>query len=342
MRKSYFIAETAFHHEGDADYLKSLIDQTKQSGADGIKFQVLTEPRDFLSTRHSAYERLASFCLSLDQWKRLFDHTQQTGLDIILMPLNLKALELCRDFDIRFMDIHSVLFNDYELLAGIKSKALPVILGVGGREVEEIAELIHFFDGLVEVLMAGFQSYPSDLKKVRLGRISGLRLRWPELCIGYADHSSYLSEFCLKSSEYARLLGANLFEKHVTLREGEVRTDYEAAVSFEKLKEMIASIRFLDDYVMPSPDDFTMTAEELRYRQRQLQCVARSGLRPGQRIEAGDVRLKMIDQADGLARLEEAVGRVVGEAIEPDGLIRGACLMSETKTPVLTGQHENM
>lgn len=322
MRESYFIAETAFHHQGEPDYLISLVDGAKNAGADGVKFQVLMEPGDFLSSKHSAFHQLSAFCLRLDQWKTVFQYTQDAGLDIILMPIHEKALELACAFSVKYIDIHSVSFNDRTLLAAIRSQNLPVILGVGGRRMDEIAGLLHYFKGLVQVLMAGFQSYPSKLQNVKLGRISRFKLLWPELRIGYADHSSFDSEFCIKSSEYARLLGADVFEKHVTLNEGENRVDYEAAVSFDKFARLISAVRFIDRYIVPSGDDFVMSPEEVVYRNRQLRCVAKSGLKKGQIIGENDVVLKMTDEPGGLEKTQEVIGKRILEDVGMDGLIR--------------------
>ena len=64
MSKSYFYIETAFHHEGDLNYLKELIYNAKLINADGVKFQVLTNIDDFVAVQHSGYDILKKYCFS--------------------------------------------------------------------------------------------------------------------------------------------------------------------------------------------------------------------------------------------------------------------------------------
>ena len=39
----YIYAETAFHHQGELDYMLKLIDMADESHVNGIKFQVLLD-----------------------------------------------------------------------------------------------------------------------------------------------------------------------------------------------------------------------------------------------------------------------------------------------------------
>lgn len=67
--------------------------------------------------------------------------------------------------------------------------------------------------------MVGFQAFPSKLEEIKLSRISFLKTKFDSLKIGYADHSEFNSEDAIESNLYARLLGASIFEKHITLKE---------------------------------------------------------------------------------------------------------------------------
>ncbi|MBC8883220.1 N-acetylneuraminate synthase family protein [Flavobacterium piscinae] len=60
---------------------------------------------------------------------------------------------------------------------------------------------------------------------------------FPNFKIGYADHSSFDDEYAVLSNEYARLLGATIFEKHFTLDEGLERVDFNSAIGVKKCKQ---------------------------------------------------------------------------------------------------------
>lgn len=318
MSKSYFYTETAFHHEGDSAYLKALIDETAHSGANGIKFQVLTNPSDFISTRHKSFDLLSSFCFGLKDWHSIFEHSQEKGLDIIMMPLDVEALQLANSFSIKYIDIHSVSFNDLLLLNKIKESGLDVLIGTGGRTIDEIEASIEFFSGNVKVLMTGFQSFPTHIKDVKLERIKQFKNHFKNQIIGYADHTSYDNDSTIRYIEFARLLGATAFEIHITLRQGEQRTDYESAVNPNQISEIIKAVHFIEKEVIPEQDLFEMTDREMTYRNRQLRVVARKYIQKGKKLDYDDVALKMIDKQTGFTKIEDVIGKVVNCHIVPD------------------------
>ncbi len=320
MTDFYFYTETAFHHEGNLEYIKELITATKESGAKGIKFQVLTNSNDFVSEKHTAFNDLSSYCFSYQTWIEIFNFTKKMDLDIIMMPLNIEALDLLNSFEVKFLEIHSVSFNDFRLLEKIREKKTDLIIGVGGRTIEEINEMQNCFGDQLKVLMVGFQAFPSKLEDIKLGKIAYLKKHYPNLQIGYADHSSFENEFAVKANEYAFLLGATIFEKHITVNEGQERIDFSAAVSKEKIKESIMNLEFLQKYVsIPDNDFLTFNEPELKYRNRQLICVANRKMDEGDTIKLEDINLKLIDVLEpSFSKSNDLVGRKVTSKIEFD------------------------
>jgi len=129
----YIYTETAFHHEGNKDYLLKLIDASVQSSANGVKFQVLIDLNEFMSFEHSAYTDAKSWILTIDEWREVFQYTQSCNLDIILMPLDVKAFILLKEFNIKYLEIHSASFKDEKLLNKLEEIYLPIVFGIGGR-----------------------------------------------------------------------------------------------------------------------------------------------------------------------------------------------------------------
>lgn len=318
MSNTYIYTETAFHHEGDMNYLKELIDASVKAGVDGIKFQVLTNCNDFISTRHASYASLANFCLRKEQWREVFAYARNRNLDIVLMPLNKDSLILANEFPIKFIDVHSVSFYDIELLTEIRNTGIDVIIGIGGRSLDEIVSINKFFEAQLKILMVGFQAFPSQLSDIKLSRIGKLRRLFPHLTIGYADHSSFDDENAIYSNIYAKLLGANIFEKHITLAEGVERTDFQSAISWERIKEVNQRLKWVDNNIL-NQDAFDMTTKEIIYRQRQLKCVASEDLKAGHRLTRNDIRLKLISEEDGtFANLDGLIGKTISKDISFD------------------------
>lgn len=316
---TYLYTETAFHHQGDYEYIMKLVDASKKIGAKGIKFQVLLKLSNLMSPKHSIYSDLTATIFSYDQWKSIFKHCKEIDLDIIFMPCDLDSFTLLADpeVEIDYIDIHSVSFYDQEVLGAIKKTGKPIILGIGGRTVVEIDEKVAYFGDQLHVLMVGFQSFPSQLEDVKLGKIKLLKQKYPNLIIGYADHSSFSSEHAVISNEYAYILGATYFEKHLTLDEGKERLDYQSAIGVEKMKQVVDRLAYLDDKVFNFNDVQLLKVEgkEIDYRNRQKTVVAARDLRVGEVIDDSSIDFKMIDRLNGEVDGAFFIGKTVKESI---------------------------
>lgn len=317
----YLYTETAFHHEGKKEYLLKLIDESKISGAKGIKFQVLIELNEFMSSNHSAYEEAKNWVLTIDEWREVFTYTKKLGLDIILMPLDVKAFELVKEFDIKFIEIHSVSFKDEKLLSKLKENNLPLIFGIGGRTIEEIDYVVKKYVNREIVLMVGFQSFPSDLKDIKLERIIELKKLYTKCQIGYADHSSFDSDIAVTSNEYAYILGARIFEKHIAFEEGKDRIDFQSAVSSEKIRDIIKKLDYLETILnIDSKNIFDMSDKEVIYRNRQKVPVAKRSLQKGEIISLDLLELKMVSEDNYIESLNEILNKKCKNDIEKDNI----------------------
>jgi len=312
---NYFLyAETAFHHEGDYEYLKSLVDIAVNVGCHGVKFQVLINLDDFMSSRHSNYKKAKKWVLSGKQWKTIAKYAYSKQMKIIAMPCDVAAVKVLESllFPVDFYDIHSVSFYDSELLEAVKATNKPVILGVGGRTLEEIISAKEYFKDRLVILMVGFQAYPSDLKDVKIQKIAILKQLFPDCLIGYADHTAYDSEYAIKSLEYAYILGARVFEKHIASVEGVSRIDYEAAVGAEKLKEIEEKLEYLEKLFPESLyENLLFSNSEIKYRNRQKVLVASEPIKAGEKFTVNNISLKMADIQEGYTNLDDIMGKVL-------------------------------
>ena len=317
--RTYFYTETAFHHMGDMSFLKSLIDSSAEIGSKGVKFQVLIDYDSFIADQHSLYEEFKKGTFTLDEWREIFSYTNSKGLDIIFMPICTDSFQLLQSdsYQIKFIDIHSVSFYDQEVLNLIKESSLPIILGIGGRTTKEIDVKLEFFGVQLKVLMVGFQAFPTNMEEMKIGKIAWLKTKYPQLKIGYADHSPFDSEHAIASNEWAYLLGATYFEKHITTNPGIDRWDWQSALSVENTKVLIGKIKFLDEQVMAFSDtDFDqIEGKELIYRNRQKIAVALKPLTEGHVLKEQDIALKMLDSTEGIVDWKSLIGKTCTQAI---------------------------
>ncbi|MDA7665985.1 N-acetylneuraminate synthase family protein [Verrucomicrobia bacterium] len=300
---------------GDFNFMISLIDESARIGADGIKFQVLLDYDSFISIKHSMYDEFKKGMFTYEEWEKIFTHTKDKGLDIVFMPICKQSLTLVKSttYKIDYIDIHSISFYDEEVLKCIRDTKLPIILGIGGRSIIEIDNKIQYFDSLIKVLMVGFQAFPTNIEDVKIEKIKWLKDKYPQLDIGFADHSAWDSEIAIKANEWALILGATYFEKHLTIRPGEDRWDWQSALHVDKCDVLIKSLRFLQDKVFGHPvkDYDKIEGKELIYRNRQKVVVANKDLAKGQKLCIHDIAFCMHDNGEGITDGNFVLGKML-------------------------------
>jgi sialic acid synthase SpsE len=315
----YLYAETAFHHEGDFDFLLRLVRTAAEVGSQGIKFQILIETDALLSRAHASFERFTTCVFTRAQWLQAIALAKELGLGVVALPLDAGAFDVVREAGdaITHVDVHSVSFYDEGVMRALRETGKPVILGVGGRTLEEIDEKQRFFGDQLRVLMVGFQAFPTALADVRLERLLAYKERYPQLTLGYADHSAHAHEHAIVSNEWAWLLGARVFEKHLALDEGAPRLDSESAVGPAKLRETWNRLRALE--AGPFADHgaklFELTEPERVYRERQRAAVCARDLPEGHVLAADDLLFRMTGQPGGHATPAPLVGRALRKAL---------------------------
>lgn len=308
---SIIIAETAFNHEGDKNYLLQLIDEISNTGISHIKFQVLIDCDEFVSELSAAYKISKTWCFSEAEWEEIFARVEHHGLRLFLMPLDTKAVTLCERSTVDFVEIHSVSFNDFVLRERVKQKIgnRKLVFGLGGRTLEEIELLKKDYAEKQLVLMHGFQAFPSKLDDVKLARLKYLMESFPGSSLGYADHSAPDTNDAVYSSIYAYHLGARIFEKHVTLETE--RTDSQSAFTAEQLSRYVNEMNRFESIVNEDKANaFSFTDNEKNYRNRQKQVVAIKEIKQGECFDESNLALKMHTEQGLFTRLDEVIGEI--------------------------------
>lgn len=319
--KSYFYTETAFIHQGDINYLHELVKASAAAGADGIKFQVIAEYNDFASRANPNYVSFQKTIFSKQEWEEVFALCKSSGLDVIYMPCDTKAAILAntewRQY-IRYIDIHPVNFIYMPTLEVIKEGGIDIILGMGGRTKAEVDDKLAFFGDQIKVLMFGHQAFPTQLHQSAIGKIPLLKNEYPNVLIGYADHSPYQSDWGRQLQSVAYMLGARIFEKHIALVQGEERFDYITSVSPAAIADMIKDIQQLDEMNVEFADITCLNESEVKYTSRQLKAVAARDMLAGEIVTPADVLYKMIESESGLHYLNPPVGKKLISALTAD------------------------
>ncbi|MFU1858158.1 N-acetylneuraminate synthase family protein [Sphingobacterium sp. NGMCC 1.201703] len=330
LEKNYYIAETAFHHEGDVTFLKELVGHLLKLDIQAIKFHLLFDVDDYMVKGHSAIDVIRRISISEKNWEDIFEQVLEGGKDIVALTNDVSSLKYINSIqnerNIAAIELHSTGLNDLFLLQEACNFKKTVILGIGGSTFDEIQFAVDYLknNGKSDILlMHGFQNYPTSYEDINFSRINLMREAF-NLPIGYADHTDPLDDLNAIVSTFPLSYGVRVFEKHVTHVYGEKRIDAQAAVSIKKMEEIIALGNSLLKTIGESTLQFSIA--ELNYGNTgpmKKALVARHKINKGKHIRLEDLAYKRTEISSMIRQNDifKIIDGVAKRDIEVDELI---------------------
>lgn len=246
----YIIAEIGINHNGDVDLAKRMIDGAALAGADCVKFQKRTPelcvPKDqWYLERDTPWGRMTYIDyrhrveFTPEQYADIDAHCRNRGIAWTVSCWDEEAVRMMEEhFDLPFYKAASASLTDHQLLRAMKATGRPLIISTGMSTMEEIEEAVDVL-GIDNLLIAhATSSYPAPVRELNLNMIRTLRLRYPDVCIGYSGHETGLA------TTYAAVaLGACFVERHITLDRAMWGTDQAASVEINGLIRLVRDLR---------------------------------------------------------------------------------------------------
>lgn len=244
------IAETAWHHEGDYNFMKNLLSKIiKSTNADIIKMHITLDLDKYMDQKHDAYKYLKPMLFNKQQWQNLIVMVKKSNKELMLLLNDVEAIKFASKFNPEYIELHSVCLNvpnlQNSVIKNFKKKT-KIVIGVGGCTIKEIDRSIKFFKNRDIVLMFGFQNYPTKYEDINIAKIRKIQNLYPNKLYGYADHTAWNEE----NNELITLLvasnGMKYIEKHVTIAYGKKRNDYSATISIKMFNSLHKKIKVLE------------------------------------------------------------------------------------------------
>lgn len=242
IKEPYIIAETAYNHEGDIDYLYKMIGDISELKINAVKFHMLLNLESYMKKNHPLFKEVKKWLFSKKQWDEIINYTNKKRLDIIALCDDVESIQyiLKNKKKIKAIEIHSTSLNDYFILTEASKFKGQIILGIGGSDLDEISYAVDFLKNHKKndiILMYGFQSYPTNYADVNFSKMIKIRDEF-ELTVGYADHTGFDDPNNEIISTTPAAMGFEILEKHYTLDYGKKRIDYQAAVGKKQMKKI--------------------------------------------------------------------------------------------------------
>ena len=224
----FIIAEAGINHNGDIKKAFEMIGVAREAGADAIKFQTfkahefITDPK--LTYTHgpqgkevteSMLEMFKRYEFSKDQWFDVKKRCDDEEIIFLSTPQNRSDLDLLLEIGISAIKVGSDDFTNLPLLSSYRSTNLPMIVSCGMADLSEVyqsLDAIGSFDGYPTILLLCTSQYPTPPDDVNLNKLKTLAGAFPQVTLGFSDHTQGPL-----ASSLAVALGARVLEKHFTL-----------------------------------------------------------------------------------------------------------------------------
>jgi N-acetylneuraminate synthase len=247
---SFVVAEIGINHNGDLDLARKLISAAVTAGCDAVKFQKRTIDVVY-SPEELANPRETPFGMTNGDLKRglEFDGDAFTAIDEYCRMLGILWFVSCWDeasvdfveqFDPPCYKIASASLTDDDLLLHHRKTARPIILSTGMSDLDEIDHAVEVLGTQDLVLLHATSTYPSDAGELNLRAIATLRERYG-VPVGYSGH-----EVGLATTVAARVLGACMIERHITLDRAMWGSDQAASVEPFGFQRLVRDLRAVE------------------------------------------------------------------------------------------------
>ncbi len=237
---------------------KEMILEAKNAGVHAVKFQTYkagtlaakASPSYWDTTEEpttSQYELFQKFdSFGREEYRELADYSKEIGIEFFSTAFDFESAdyldEMMEVYKISSSDLSNLPFIEYQA-----KKNKPILLSVGASNLDEIECAIDTIRAVNEkeiVLLHCVLEYPTPLSDTNLLKILSLKRQFPELIIGYSDHTKPTPNCDVIKTAYN--LGALCIEKHFTLDKTLKGNDHYHAMDPEDAKRILASIEEMD------------------------------------------------------------------------------------------------
>jgi len=310
------IAEVAQGYEGKPEYCDYYVRAAAKAGATAVKFQIVYAD-DVAVPGYQYYEFFKQLEMDISVWKAIKERCLETGIQLIADVSGKRAMTIAEELKPDGIKIHSTDFFNRELIHRAFNLSKLVFISTGGVSLDEIDALMDDLDawGVREqlVLLYGFQAEPTPIDKSNLGRLPQLKQRYPDVPLGYMDHVAGDRQEKFGVSLMAMMLGAEWFEKHITISRFMEVEDYVSALEPDEFADYVISLNELSAALGES--DTTLTEEEEAYRDKAVKkLVAVRELPAGQKLSCADLDFKrtpLIPSYEGFHDPKLVIGRAL-------------------------------
>lgn len=312
---------------------KELVLAARDAGVNAVKFQThevedevlnlnFTSPHFKAKDRYSWVTRNMIATPFEEFWKPLKAYCDELDILFHSTPMSRKAAIKLEGLSVPIWKIGSGDVQDYVTLNYLIRTGKPIIISTGMVSLAELDEVITYITkaGSPLVVLYCISKYPCPPELFNLGTIEYLIEKYPDVVIGFSDHS-----LTHDASLRAMKLGAKVIEKHFSFSRDFWGADHKVSLMPSEMKELVQNARSGTYRDIEIGTFYGTRDQELEGASNQFRPFFNKGLMAGQDIPAHTVlteemvyAMRPISLSGGLPsnKLNEVVGKRVGKDLK--------------------------
>ncbi len=315
------------------DAAKLMIDKAKESGVHAVKFQ--SYKAETLASKNSPYywdikeeptksqfelfKKFDSF--GEKEYQILSDYCDSHEIEFLSTAFDKNSADylepMMNIYKISSSDLNNLRFIEYQA-----KKNKPILLSVGASnedEIERAVNVIRQNNDKPLTLLHCVLEYPTPYEHANLEKIKSLKEKFPELIIGYSDHTKPNGSYDVLKTAY--ILGARVIEKHFTLDKKLKGNDHYHAMDCEDVKNIISSINDID--LLLGNGDLICLESEIGARvNARRSLIAACDIKAGTVISEEMITMKRPGNGIPADQYYKLIGRKALKDIENDSILK--------------------
>lgn len=340
MKKPYLIAEIGVNFYDTAlvegitpmEAAKRYVFEAKKSGVDAVKFQsykadtivsknspaywdLTKEPTP---TQHGLFQKHDKF--NKEDYQELADYCKQIGVDFMSTPFDMDSADYLNDM-VSIYKISSSDLSNYPFIRHIAKKGKPIYLSVGASYISEVEEAVRIMkeEHCPEIcLLHCVLSYPTKNCDANLNVIKTLKRVFPDLKIGYSDHTLPDDTMTILTTAY--LYGAEVIEKHFTLDKTLPGNDHYHAGDPDDFRKAVRNFERIIE-ISGSGEKTVLPCENIPRKEARRSLVLTRDMKAGETISAQDVMAKRPGTGISPQFVDIVIGRAVRKDVSEDTVL---------------------
>lgn len=309
--KPYIVAEVNSSHNGNMETAKEMVKRAKEIGCDCVKFQSWSAESLYSKTYYMenpiAQRIVKKVAFSMDEQLEIANYCKDVGISFASTPYSEEEVDfLIERCCVPYIKVASMDVNNYPFLKYISKTGMPIVLATGMADMYEIKRAVCTIkeNGNQSIcLLHCISIYPPETSTICLKNIVGLQKEFPDITVGFSDHS-----IGTEMAVAAVALGASLIEKHFTLDKAKIGMDNQMATEPEEFSVLIRQCQNV--YAALGTEERVVQKQEMEQRLKMRRSIIiRRDMKKGEVIGEEDLGAKRPGYGFEPGKWEDFVGK---------------------------------